>query len=510
MIKKILIILSLLCMTFAYSFAQIGSTTTAASTSISGMAGFIDNLDNSAVKRATSGKFSTDSDRLNAKDVFDLNRTFFSAGYVPGLNSSGSQAVQAFFGVPINSMYFGVAGVYEMNETRNDYYNGTTTGIATAYDTALYLGKNVNTGSTFAIRPVFKINDMISLHYLIARGNNKRTAAGYTSLDLVNNDVYSAITNTSGTSQWVHEIAVGVALGEMKLTIPVRLTVNENGQNYYKNYSITKTYTDETNNSETVSASTNTGNKPINLAFLPEFYMPLVSGPMTGITVGLVLGFDIYGMGEKSSSYNNNRVMTAGNETTTTQSAQTNQEKMFNMNIDMNFYPTLEWSLANDRVQLVMEPTVGLAINITNAGNVKVKTENSTTTTTANSTTPPTTESVNTESTSGAKYTIVETTPYVSFPIGTVFRPVNWFEFRAGIEYRLGFNMYSGSYTELTEQKYKQFNYRFESTMNLFTGMGFIIGEDFFIDLFLAAQANTANKSIFSLDSWGAQLSYRL
>ena len=72
--KKLILILTVLCITFAYSFAQIPTAN---------MNTFIDNLDNSAVKRATAGEFSTDSDKLNAKDVFDLNRTIFSAVLTP-------------------------------------------------------------------------------------------------------------------------------------------------------------------------------------------------------------------------------------------------------------------------------------------------------------------------------------------------------------------------------------------------------------------------------------------
>ena len=105
------------------------------------------------------------------------------------------------------------------------------------------------------------------------------------------------------------------------------------------------------------------------------------------------------------------------------------------------------------------------------------------------------------------------TTPYIELPFGTAFKPVDWFEFRAGVSYRLGFAMTSGSYEALTGGKYKSFNYAFESTMNLFTGMGFIVGEDFFIDLYLAARAGnatTTSPSLLGIDSWGAQLSYRL
>lgn len=493
--KKLILILTALCITFAYSFAQIPTAN---------MNTFIDNLDSSAVKRATAGEFSTDSDKLNAKDVFDLNRTIFSAGYVPGFNSSDSTAVQAFFGVPIlnNAMYFGVAGVYSMNETRVDYNPYS----ATPSQNGITLGKEVTTGSTFAIRPVFKINDMVSIHYLIARGNSKQVNEGYTSF--IDDKNLSAITNTTGNSQWVHEVAVGLVFGEMKLKIPVRLTINDAGNSYSKQYTLTKTDVPNVSSSESQRGTTNTGNNTMNLSIAPEFSMPLVAGPMTGLNFGLTLGFDIYGMGQKSAYYSTYK-NTPVNGTTREEkrSAVTNQEGVFNMNADINAYPTLEWSLADNRVRLIMEPKVGLAINVTNAGNVKVveKTEITDQTT------------LETTTTSGAKSSLVQIIPYIELPIGTAFKPVDWFEFRAGVSYRLGFAMTTGSYEALTGGKYKTFNYNngFESTMNLFTGMGFIVGEDFFIDLYLAARAgNTAtttpSPSLLGIDSWGAQLSYRL
>lgn len=497
--KKLILILTALCITFAYSFAQIPTTST--------MKDFIDNLDSSAVKRATAGEFSTDSDKLNAKDVFDLNRTIFSAGYVPGFNSSQSSAVQAFFGVPIlnNAMYFGFAGVYSMNEMRTDYNPYSTTPSTSG----VVLGKEVTTGSTFAIRPVFKINDMVSIHYLIARGNSKQVAEGYTQLDPVDNKNFSAITNTSGTSQWVHEVAVGLVFGEMKLKIPVRLTINETGGTYTKNYTLTKTDIPGQSSSEVQSGTTNTSNNPMNLSIAPEFSMPLAAGPMTGLNFGLTLGFDIYGMGQKIDDYTTTKDTYVDPNTPATEtknSTVTTQEKVFNMYADVNAYPTLEWSLADDRVRLVMEPKIGVAINVTNAGNVKAvaKTETTGQTTTENTTT------------SGGKSSLIVTTPYVELPVGTAFKPVDWFEFRAGISYRLGFAMTSGSYEALSGEKYKTFGYDsnngFESKMNLFTGMGFIVGEDFFIDLFLAAgtTTGTTSKTLFDIDSWGAQLSYRL
>ncbi|MEI0580145.1 hypothetical protein [Brachyspira pilosicoli] len=495
--KKLILILTVLCITFAYSFAQIPTAN---------MNTFIDNLDNSAVKRATAGEFSTDSDKLNAKDVFDLNRTIFSAGYVPGFNSSDSTAVQAFFGVPIlnNAMYFGIAGIYSMNETRNDYNPYVPTS-----PNGITLGKDTITGSTFAIRPVFKINDMVSIHYLIARGNSKQVSEGYTNFDPLNDKNFSAITNTTGNSQWVHEIAVGLVFGEMKLKIPVRLTINDPASQYTKNYTLIKTDVPDVSSTEMQIGSTNTGNNAMNLSIAPEFYMPLAAGPMTGLNFGLTLGFDIYGMGQKSDYYYTSKTTFVDPNTPSAESkgsAVTNQEKVFNMNADVNAYPTLEWSLADNRVRLIMEPKIGIAINVTNAGNVKTVTKIE-----DPQSGVPTEE---TTTTSGNKTSLVVTTPYVELPVGTAFKPVDWFEFRAGVSYRLGFAMQNGTTEALTGGTYKSFNYTFESTMNLYTGMGFIVGEDFFIDLFLAARAGnattTASPSLLGIDSWGAQLSYRL
>ena len=508
--KKIINILILLCITFAYSFAQISTN----------MQTMIDNLDLSARKRSTAGEFSRDSDNLNAKDVFDLNRIIFSAGYVPNLNSSSNQVVQAFFGVPIlnNAMYFGIAGAYAMSEQRSDYANPTATVTTT---TPSYLGKRVTTASSFAIRPVFKINDMISLHYMIARGGVKSSTNGYTSYTDDNN--YSVITNSVANTEWVHEVAVGLKFGEMKLKIPLTFYI-ENNQ-YTKEYSKTVAgMTVDANNygkSENITARTNiNSSSPVKMTLAPEFYMPLVSGPMTGINAGLTLGFDIYNPYKKSSNYTNATTETKNdtglNRDTINSSSITERKKIFGMDFDINAYPTLEWNLADNRVQLIMEPKVGVSVRFWKRDEITttVKSDNTSYSQAADGTVnQETTSSESQNITSTYKYSYTTTTPYVELPIGTVFTPVNWFEFRAGLSYRLAFPMSNYSYEYANGGKAKTFSYNFVSSMELFTGMGFIIGEDFFIDLFLVAGTQFAtgtSKSIFDIDAWGAQLSYRL
>ena len=86
-------------------------------------------LDNSAVKRATAGQFSTDSDKVNAKDIFDLERSFFSAGYLGSLSSDGNgttsaknlgNGIQGSFGVALPAgMYLGIAAAYNLKDKAN-------------------------------------------------------------------------------------------------------------------------------------------------------------------------------------------------------------------------------------------------------------------------------------------------------------------------------------------------------------------------------------------------------
>ena len=512
--KKVLNILILLCILSAYSFAQLSTN----------MQTMINNLDMSAKKRATAGEFSSDSDKLNAKNVFDLNRTIFSAGYVPNLNSSSNQVIQAFFGIPLlnNTMYFGFAGAYAMSESRSDYVNPTTT--STAGTTPNYLGKRVTTASSFAIRPVLKINDMVSIHYMIARGGTKSSTNGY--VYHTDDRNYKVITNSIANTEWVHELAVGLAFGDMKFKIPITFYIKNN--NYTKNYSktITGNFIDDANygNKEDIVGGTNVNHSPVKMTLSPEFSMALVSGPMTAINASLTLGFDIYNPYKKTTTYTNskNETVVAGvtNNNTANTSVIDNREKIFGMEFDINAYPTLEWSLSDNRVQLIMEPKVGLSVSFSNSGNTATTTKYDANDYTGNPDGTMIDLPTSSEATviSQNKVSSVITTPYVSLPIGTVLRPVNWFEFRAGLSYSLGFEM-KNIYTEyLAGGKSKSFNYTFTSSMELFTGIGFIIGEDFFIDLFLAAgtrfagstTTTTTGKSIFDIDAWGAQLSYRL
>lgn len=310
----------------------------------------------------------------------------------------------------------------------------------------------------------------------------------------------------------------------MKFKIPITFYIKNN--NYTKNYSktIAGNFIDDANygNKEDIVGGTNVNHSPVKMTLSPEFSMALVSGPMTAINASLTLGFDIYNPYKKTTTYTNskNETVVAGvtNNNTANTSVIDNREKIFGMEFDINAYPTLEWSLSDNRVQLIMEPKVGVSVSFSNSGNTATTTKYDANDYTGNPDGTMIDLPQSSEATviSQNKVSSVITTPYVSLPIGTVLRPVNWFEFRAGLSYSLGFKMENISTEYLAGGKSKSFNYSFTSSMELFTGIGFIIGEDFFIDLFLAAgtrfagSTTTTGKSIFDIDAWGAQLSYRL
>ena len=119
------------------------------------------NLDNSAVKRSTASQMSSYSDKLMAKDIFDLDRTLFSGMYAPSFKNGMQNAAQLYFGIPIkdNEMYFGIGGAFSI-DSQNMNYNREYIPVINR----VILGEEKNLDTSFAIRPVFKINDMISIH----------------------------------------------------------------------------------------------------------------------------------------------------------------------------------------------------------------------------------------------------------------------------------------------------------------------------------------------------------
>ena len=433
-------------------------------------------LDNSAVKRATAGQFSTDSDKVNAKDIFDLERSFFSAGYLGFLNSDGNgtttaknlgNGIQGSFGVALPAgMYLGIAAAYNLNDTANittDKDGNTGTAI-----------NRYTIGSTGNFMAALRINDMIAVHYNLRLGDDANSTILYkvdhTKNKTANND-YKTYTHQA---HWNHELAAAVKFGEHKLTIPVSVDVYaDNTKNKGKEAGV-----------DIKNATYNNGPDYVKLNIKPEFFLNLPVGPMTGINMGLDFGVGLNNnVGKNGTFYEQDTTGTyVKNEYKTT-------EKALRMNVGVWASFPMEWSLANDQVSLAMEPQIKLDFDVNNFGEYK-QTKNG----------------VVVEATHDkSKNNNLLITPYAELPIGTLWRPVEWYELRFGTALVIGSYITLAGGEDGNGQKIADTTtYETYSGIAGFFGMGFIVGEDFNVDLY----AEVAKLNFFSMD-FGGQLTYR-
>ncbi|MEI0539518.1 hypothetical protein [Brachyspira pulli] len=448
-------------------------------------------LDNSAVKRATAGQFSTDSDKIKSKDIFDLQRSFLTAGYLGGgsfsttgngtddalanaIGKINNNAIQGAFGIALpNNMYLGFAAKYKFEDSADitKDKNGNIPNYSTDPNSSQSKIWSIN--SQVALRAAFRINDMAAIHYYFGLNADDTTR---------NNPAYSIYQNKTESGNnfkayvndavWTHEIAASIKLGEHKLTIPVGIVFHANNMKYKGKTGDKK-----------IDYVNYTGEDYISLYLNPEFNLALAAGPMTGITVGANIGFGV-----------NNNFGENGTEPNQNIKYESKQGKdRFAGDLYVSF--PLKWSLADDRVQLAMEPKASLGVAVTNTGNSYIKEGNN-------------------SSYGVAGYTSeVKFIPYAELPIGTTWRPAEWWELRAGTALMIQAETTwtttipskAGKPQELDEAN-KTLNTDFITRAGIagFFGMGFIVGEDFNIDLF--AEVSKLNISTLS---FGGQLTYR-
>ncbi len=433
----------------------------------------------SARSKATAGEFTSDSDHVSAKDIFEINRTFFSAGYIPQLTGSGEYAngtMSAFWAMPINkTMTVALAGEYKMNSTKVDSAGetssdagGTFPGLSGWITESVYKRELSTESSSFSFRPVFMWNNF-GFHYRLSR-NNANLVTDVQSVTTIESEktVYEHTTTTDNPI-WEHEIGFAYNAKSFKIYVPLGFTISMNGSTSIK-------MTNDTASPNTTTNST-TINDDVKMYLNPEFIKPVKLGPMTQFRVGLDMTFRVSG-GYSRTTYTN---ITAG-VTTTAEAAET--ENPSYVSFEPYFNPTFEWKLWQNKITFLVVPTVGVFFS-----------------------TDGYVDSVDYD------YTVV--TPYIDVNLATVIKPVDWFEFRTGVKYGMEWenNMYEYS-------NYEMHSYTFKSIFEVYTGLGFIITDDFFLDIFIQAgqtvdlAANTGEKSIsetslFNINAYGLQLSYR-
>ena len=153
----------------------------------------------------------------------------------------------------------------------------------------------------------------------------------------------------------------------------------------------------------------------------------------------------------------------------------------------------LSWSLANDQVRLAMEPKLSLGLVVTNTGNDYQKYGDA-------------------QTTGKAGYVSdVRFVPYAELPIGTTWQPVEWWQLRAGtalmIQAEAAWITQVPAKTDGSlDESRKTVNTKLTTEAGIagFFGMGFMVGEDFDIDLY--GEVNTLSVNNLS---FGGQLTYR-
>ena len=418
-------------------------------------------LDNSAVKRATAGQFSTDSDKVNAKDIFDLERSFFSAGYLGNLNNtaqgghlSTKNGIQGSFGVTLPAgMYLGIAAAYNFNDSAN-YTTDKDGNISTPNNKW-----TVNSTGDFIL--AFRINEMVALHYNLKIGNPDNPNVLYSIDHTVDKDTQTDYKTYTHNAYWNHEIAAAIKFGEHKLTVPISVDI-------YANNTKDKGKSGNTD----VDYANYTGEDYVALNLNPEFFLSLPMGPMTGINMGVNFGVGL-----------NNNVGQNGKQGNTEYKA---TQKALRMNVGVWASFPMEWSLGNDQVSLAMEPQINLDFNVNNLGKMEQSIAG---------VAEPVTDY-------GRDYLNIN--PYVELPIGTLWRPVEWYELRFGTALLLGADITINQSKDASGKTDKNTTYETMSGIAGFFGMGFIVGEDFNIDLYAEAQ----QLNFFAM-GFGGQLTYR-
>ncbi len=488
----------------------------------------------SAKSRATAGEFTSDSDNVSAKDIFDIEKMFFSAGYLPALNGAGAYAgdasdnytgtlgnggswdtssmgtVSAFWAMPINDMItVGLAGEYQMLAKKTETADDSTS-VANAFDTTQNFGEY----SAFNLRPVFKYGDF-AFHYRISRGLGGSVKTIDTTLAITSGDeLYKSTTVDDDAVVWQHEIGLAYNASAFKVYLPVGVEIVSDKKTTGTTNHLGQSYDDDDYwNSEYSYSTTYTGTEAdyATLYISPEVVIPFEMGPMYQITVGLDMSFQLY-KNNQSTSTNHYVDDTTGADSGSVTRVMY-EDQAYN-SFDLYVNPSFAWSLAGGKVDVAIDPTIGLNYAYSNSGRYATYTK--------------TTLGSGNASYTGSSIDSTEydnfVTPYLNVVVGTLARPVEWFELRAGVEY--GLNWYNQITTKSyvpdinMDGNYTTSNYTFASAFNVYGGFGFIIGEHFFIDAYLQMgqdttlafdnedQVDTSSSFIENL-AYGVQLSYR-
>ncbi len=449
---------------------------------------FINEFNQSAKSYATFGLTSSESDYINARDIFNVNRMFFSAGYLPSLTAAGdndgeanasgsidassnssmggysadfdtsnSGTMSVYMASPINvNLTFGIAAEYKMYSTYEGYeslgaYVHPTwypTGLGSVAATDTVYQKRTKDYSEFNALATIML-DRVSLHYNIARiGFTQITEHHFSSqygLDLASGK------RIDDNSIWQHEFALGYKGDSFHSYVEVGLILDK--------YVLVSSSTPSQNFVDSQEAKW--------LYINPEVTINMDKGVLKEIVTGVDSTFLLEYAGITSYAYSG---------------------------VNLYVKPLLEHSLWDEKIGLLLEPVLG--VNAIYDHTVQAM---------------------------GAYYDI-HVEPYVGAKLATLVRPLEWLELRFGLEYEL---LWDYLINRHFDHYYTSYDY--SSTFGASMGLGINIGEYFSLDIYVQSgqsadnlASGTVNDSgdevsdsvsstsdIFSINSYGVSLIYK-
>ncbi len=447
----------------------------------------------SAKSMATVGEFSSSSDDVVANKIANVKDTFLSFDYQSQLVGVGT--ISTFWANPIrHNMTLGIAGEYTINSLRSEDYTITDTGLVS---TSQMLDEN----SSFNFRPVFRYYNF-GLHYRISRNGNK-TKDIIKETDVISGDLLNNETKEVDGSLWEHEFAVYYENDSFNMYIPVGVIMNMNSSKTISTNINGTTITELISNGRNLSDNSD-GIGSVSLYVNPEFAIPMETGAMTQIKIGFNSAFDIYNSG---NAYEITESITTDSSTTETLIVAESKEQ-YNLALAVYVNPSLEWSAWENKMDMALDITGGVKYAYNNSGVL-------TTTTTITKDGATTTD---VDEPSISKYNSI-ISPYFDIAFGSLIRPFNWLEIRTGVAY--GFEWLNSidttSYHLVGGGNINTANSAITSSVDIAAGVGFIIGQDFFIDAYMQAgrsvdvadDFSSTTVKEFGLTSLGAQLTYR-
>ncbi len=461
-----------------------------------------DAFNKSAKSFATGGVFESEIDFLTAGGIFNVERTFFSAGYLPSLGGAGAYdgiaddssetgTMSFFFATPIkDNMILGVAAEYKMYSIKDGYASTTgfntdnygygsglsdiyygkpndeaTVGVDTVSPTnPLYRSELTAEYSDFNARIVFAVENL-AFHYRISRSS---VLSNYTHDLFDSGETVASGVRTDNWSEWQHEVAFAYDGGSYKTYVPIGII----SKTIATNVVIFNYLSDETDyyygyGTGNFSSDNNLHRNESWLYVNPEITFDVEVGMLTSVKAGVDMDFGLEFWNLAGYTYNE---------------------------FDIYAEPTLEKSLWDEKIDLVIKPKLGFSYIY---DHVKYS--------------------------SGNRYH-EHYNPYIETTMATLVRPTEWLELRFGLNYNLDWNIASySSYGEYIDQHW------YTSEFNAYTGFGINIGEYLSIDVFLQAghnyvylssatigedgtvvsDSNSVTSDLFSINAYGLQLTYR-